>query len=120
MIPVINHALLVVALTGQAFISSDIDRGIWFTGLVQEPVEIGIVFQASIINFMRGGIQRGIPRIKILCRYGFEINEFRDIYGIVNQGRCREIENLRQPFDFRNGRCVFINLPFLNGRFRNG
>ena len=52
MIPVIDHALLVVALTGQAFISSDIDRGIWFTGLVQEPVEIGIVFQASIINFM--------------------------------------------------------------------
>ena len=52
LIPVIDHALLVVALTGQAFISSDIDRGIWFTGLVQEPVEIGIVFQASIINFI--------------------------------------------------------------------
>ena len=120
MIPVIDHALLVVALTGQAFISSDIDRGIWFTGLVQEPVEIGIVFQASIINFMRGGVQRSISRVKILRRYGFEINEFRDIYGIVNQGRCRKIENLRQPFDFRNGRCVFINLPFLNGRFRNG
>ena len=85
MIPVIDHALLVVALTGQAFISSDIDRGIWFTGLVQEPVEIGIVFQASIINFMWGGIQRSIPRIKILRRYGFEINEFRDIYGIVNR-----------------------------------
>ena len=79
MIPVIDHALLVVALTGQAFISSDIDRGIWFTGLVQEPVEIGIVFQASIINFMRGGIQRSIPRIKILRRCGFAINEFRDI-----------------------------------------
>jgi hypothetical protein len=78
LIPVIDHALLVVAFTGQAFISSDIDRGIWFTGLVQEPVEIGIVFQASIINFMRGGIQRSIPRIKILRRYGFAINEFRD------------------------------------------
>ena len=112
MIPVVDHALLMVALTGQTFISSDIDRGIWFTGLVQEPVEIGIVFQASIINFMRGGIQRSIPRIKILRRYGFEINEFRDIYGIVDQGCDRQVENLCQPFDFRDGRCVLSTSHF--------
>ena len=37
-----------VALTGQTFISSDIDRGIWLSGFVQEPVEIGIVFQTGM------------------------------------------------------------------------
>ena len=40
LIPVIDHALLVVALTGQAFISSDIDRRIWLSSLIQESVEI--------------------------------------------------------------------------------
>ena len=49
MIPVIDHTLLVVALTGQAFISSNIDRGIWLFSLVQESVETGIVFQTGII-----------------------------------------------------------------------
>ena len=48
MIPVIDHALLVVALTGQAFISSDIDRGIWLSSLIQESVEISIVFQTGM------------------------------------------------------------------------
>ena len=72
------------ALTGQAFISSDIDCGIWLTGLVQEPMEIGIVLQTGIVNLMWGGVQRGISRIKILCRDGFEINKLRDIYGIRN------------------------------------
>jgi len=38
LIPVIDHALLVAAFTGQAFISSDIDRGIWLSSLVQESV----------------------------------------------------------------------------------
>ena len=79
MIPVIDHALLVAALTGQAFISSNIDCGIWLPSLIQESVEIGIVSQTSIINFVRCGIQCSISRIKILCRYGFEINELRDI-----------------------------------------
>jgi len=64
LIPVVDHALLMVALTGQTFISSDIDRGIWLSGFVQEPVEIGIVFQTGIVNLMWGGIQRSIPRIK--------------------------------------------------------
>lgn len=36
--------------------------------------------------------------------------------GIINQGCDGEIENLRQPFDFRDGWCVFIDLPFLNSR----
>ena len=49
LIPVIDHTLLVVALTGQAFISSNIDRGIWLFSLVQESVETGIVFQTGII-----------------------------------------------------------------------
>ena len=88
------------ALTRQAFISSDIDRRIWLSSLIQESVEIGIVFQTGIVNLMWGGVQCSISRIKILRRDGFEINEFRDIYGIIDQGCDRQVENLRQPFDF--------------------
>ena len=60
LIPVIDHALLVVALTGQAFISSDIDRRIWLSSLIQESVEISIVFQTGIVNLMWGGVQCSI------------------------------------------------------------
>ena len=105
-----------VALTREAFISSDIDRRIWLSSLIQESVEISIVFQTGIVNLMWGGVQCSISRIKILRRYGFEINEFWDIYGIVDQGCDRQIEDLRQTFDFRDGWCVFIDLPFLNSR----
>ena len=48
MIPVIDHAMLVAAITGQELISSDINRGIWLSSLVQESEEIGIVFQTGI------------------------------------------------------------------------
>ena len=50
MVPVVDHTLLVAALTGQAFISSDIDRRIWLSSLIQESVEISIVFQTGIVN----------------------------------------------------------------------
>ena len=116
LVPIVNHALLVAALTGQAFISSDIDRGIWFTGLVQEPVEIGIVFQANIIYFMRGGIKHRIARTEIFSRDALKEIELWYGNGIINQGCDGEIENLRQPFDFRDGWRVFIDLPFLNSR----
>ena len=53
-----------------------------------------------MINLMWGGVQCSISRIKILRRDGFEINEFRDIYGIIDQGCALQVENLRQPFDF--------------------
>ena len=66
--------------TGQAFISSNIDCGIWLSSLIQESVEIGIVFQTGIINLMWGGVQCSISRIKILCRDGFEINEFHNSF----------------------------------------
>ncbi len=50
MVPIIDHALFVTALAGQTLIASNIDRGIWFSGFVQEPVEIRIFDQACIIN----------------------------------------------------------------------
>ena len=55
LIPVIDHALLVAAFTGQAFISSDIDRRIWLSSLIQESVEISIVFQTGMVFFIASG-----------------------------------------------------------------
>ena len=50
LVSVVDHTLLVTALSRQAFISSDIDCGIWFTKLIQESVEISRVATHYIIE----------------------------------------------------------------------
>ena len=114
LIPVIGHTLLVAALTGQAFISSNIDRGIWFTGFVQKPMEISILDQTGIVDLVRGGIKHRITRPEILSRNALKEVELWYVDGIINQGGDGEIENLGQPFDFRNRRNVLIDFPFLD------
>ena len=52
MVPVVDHTLLVAALTGQAFISSDIDRRIWLSSLIQESVEINDIWINNRSSFM--------------------------------------------------------------------
>ena len=72
LVPVVDHTLLVAALTGQAFISSDIDRRIWLSSLIQESVEISIVFQTSmVLPKLRGEEPTTFPPAEENARYVF-------------------------------------------------
>ena len=76
-------------------------------------MKISVLDQTGIVDPVRCGIKHSVARPEILSRDAFKEVEFWYVNGIVNKGCDGEIENLSQPFDFRNGRCVFINLPFL-------
>ena len=53
MIPVVDHALLVITLAGEHLVPANIDRGVWHTGLVQKPMEIGILDKPGVIDLVR-------------------------------------------------------------------
>lgn len=116
LVPIVNHALLMGTFTGQAFISSNIDCRIWLSSLVQKSVEISVLDQTGIVDLVRGGIKHRIARTEIFSWDALKEIELWYGNGIINQGCDGEIENLRQPFDFRDGWRVFIDLPFLNSR----
>ena len=100
--------------TGQSFISPNVDRRIWFTGFVQKPMEISVLDQTGIVDLVRGGIKHRITRPEILSWDALKEVELWYVNGIINHGCDEEIENLGQPFDFRNRRSVLIDFPFLD------
>ena len=55
--------------TGQSFISSNIDCGIWLSSFVQEPKEIGIFFQTGIVNLMINDIDAENMPYALDCSY---------------------------------------------------
>ena len=75
MVPVVDHTLLVAALTGQAFISSDIDRRIWLSSLIEESVEIMVGARDGGKGIVKGlfDVDRRIPVRGLF----FDIQTFR-------------------------------------------
>ena len=71
--------------------------------LVNKPQK-GVFDKAGIIDLVRCGIRSCRSGIEFLSGNGLKKIEFWYVNSIINKRCDWQIENFRQPFDFRNGR----------------